>query len=299
MIKNKNNIKIWCVDCSIRDFLTKTLYNKNIDTLFEYIKNTFKIKLIRIEKFFLTHSHYDHFNGFIYLLKNYAATKAEFWFNPYYSFASIEYNKLLKVLNEKTKQHEIKIINSYPYNNTANVTILNKNALILKNKPKKNQKSIEYPINNGYLALGEEKWIIEKKINDSSIVYRFAFGEKSILFPGDIEKSGWKNINNCHPYLNHSTYYCLSHHGSMNGHLRNKCPVNLNITNVTTCAQNAQILFIQGRDGAFKGIIDQKVLDDFGYPVRLIHRTDKNPHEEDKEVIFFEINWQTNKVTYH
>ncbi|MFC8770848.1 hypothetical protein [Bacillus cereus] len=297
VIKGDDEIKIWSIDCSERDFLTKHSYRKNIDNCLKYISEKFKLDEVKIEKFFLTHSHYDHFSGFIYLIKKYGASNAEFWFNPFYSFSSSAYNDLLKLLNDKVISKKLKTIDSYPWNNTPNIRILNEDALILRTKPSKGHKGISNLMAN---FMGVKKPIIQNKINDSSIVYQFKFGKKSMVFPGDIEEKGWQYINTCIPYLSETNYYCLSHHGSMNGHIRKNCPANFNIQDVTKCCEQVDVLFVQGRDGAFSGIISPKVISDLTVSGRRkpIYRTDQGPNGK-KNPIFFEIDWSTDCVLYH
>lgn len=141
--------------------------------------------------------------------------------------------------------------------------------------------------------------IIQNKINNCSIIYQFSFGEKSILFPGDIEEDGWAEIKDCIPFLNTTTYYCVSHHGSVNGYIRTTCPspCRRNISNVRFCCSTARIAFVQGRNGAFPGIMNQSVLNDLSADHGIVHRTDRD--RSDNMPHFFEINWQNDRVTYY
>ena len=61
----------------------------------------------------------------------------------------------------------------------------------------------------------------KNNINNTSVLYQICFGGSSMLFTGDIETEGWDTVSTCMPYLRKSTYYCISHHGSITGHLRN------------------------------------------------------------------------------
>ena len=52
-----------------------------------------------------------------------------------------------------------------------------------------------------------------------------------MLFTGDIETEGWAYVSTCMPNLCKTTYYCISHHGSITGHIRSNCmPANRYIT---------------------------------------------------------------------
>ncbi len=298
VIDSLHGTKIWCVDSSEWDYLSKKSYRSNIEECLTYISEKFNIKDIKIEKFFLTHPHYDHFSGFIYLIKKYASKYAEFWINPYYSFSSTSYNKLLHVLNSCLRSRTLKIIESYPWNNTPNISILNENQLILRSKPTGGSTSFKKLVASGKLA-SSNPYTVQKNVNNSSIIYHFKFGDKSILFPGDIEDLGWKNIKNCMPYLSRANYYCLSHHGSMNGHIRSSCPAKRPINDVRLCSPLVDVLFIQGRDGAYPGIINKKLLSDFKitHPLKHIYRTDQDPSKR-SDPLFFEITWLNDTVVY-
>ena len=103
----------------------------------------------------------------------------------------------------------------------------------------------------------------KNEINNSSVLYQIILAGRSMLFPGDIETDGWDNVDTCYPHMKQSDYYCISHHGSVNGHCRNICRHGGFIYNphdVWTCAQNSKAQILMGRDKAFNGIFSQKVL---------------------------------------
>lgn len=135
------------------------------------------------------------------------------------------------------------------------------------------------------------------KFTKKNYLDHLRFGKNSILFPGDIEDSGWKHINKCRPYLSQSNYYCISHHGSINGHIRTVFSVYLNILDVRSCSIRADIMFIQGRDGAYSGIISKKVLSDFkvSHPMHIIYRTYQDPGGGVNPT-FFKVDWSTDRV---
>lgn len=85
-----------------------------------------------------------------------------------------------------------------------------------------------------------------------------------MLFTGDIETEGWDNVLTCMPRLCESNYYCISHHGSITGHIRNKCiQLNRKISTLSDCAYSTKIQILMGRDGAYSGVYSKKVLTDF------------------------------------
>lgn len=252
--QNKTEPLIWMVDCSIKDFTDKAdkgTYLENICCCINFIKDKHNICEFRLDKFFLTHTHYDHYSGIIELLnQDYIDNDTEIWINANYGHASPYYNKINKRLLSLSQ-----FIEPVEANSTNTIKIMHPKRTVVKS-----QASARNYVNP----------IVESKINNSSIVYKFNFKMQnnktiSILFPGDIETDGWDRMNNCEPYLDYSDYYCISHHGSITGHIRKLCPVNPSLlyNNLSFCARNANRVILMGRDKAFKGIYSIKVIEDF------------------------------------
>ncbi len=251
--QNKAEPLIWMVDCSIKDFTDKgKSYLGSIDCCINFIKNKHNIWNFRLDKFFLTHTHYDHYSGIIELLnQNYIDNNTEIWINANYGHASPYYNKINKGLSSLSQ-----FIEPVETNSTNTIKIMHPKRTVVKS-----QASARNYVNP----------IVESKINNSSIVYKFNFEMQnnktiSILFPGDIETDGWDRMNNCAPYLDYADYYCISHHGSITGHIRKLCPVNPSLlldNNLSFCASNANYVILMGRNKAFNGIYNIKIITDF------------------------------------
>ena len=115
-----------------------------------------------------------------------------------------------------------------------------------------------------------------------------------MVFPGDIETAGWELVTDCEPYDGQADYYCVSHHGSLTGHLRTVCPAYQNISDVACCTGKIRKAILMGRDGVYNGIIHPEVRRCFG--PRLNVTTDMNGTAETK---FLELDWATGNVTRH
>ena len=117
-----------------------------------------------------------------------------------------------------------------------------------------------------------------------------------MVFPGDIEIDGWNLVLDCNPYDNKADYYCISHHGSINGHIRTKCPVfqAYTIQDIQHCTSNIKTAILMGREGAYSGIIAPTVKNCYGS--RLHITSDDN---NGKETIFLELDWKTGTVIRH
>ena len=101
--------------------------------------------------------------------------------------------------------------------------------------------------------------ISENAINNNSLLCKFKYKQFSMLFTGDIETEGWENVSTCMPNLCKTTYYCISHHGSITGHIRSNCmPANRYITTLADFAELTSLQVLMGRDGAYKGGVQQK-----------------------------------------
>jgi len=108
----------------------------------------------------------------------------------------------------------------------------------------------------------------------------------------DVTILGNTSVYQCRPHLKGSNYFMISHHGSLNGHLRNLCPASMRITNLSNCLPKTATPVLMGRDGAYNGIYSRQVLNDFP---RLIF-SEKNPQSQKAK--FRQIDWQTNQYTW-
>lgn len=249
---------IWMIDCSVFDFTNKHNYSSNLNDCLNFIRNKFEID--RISKLLITHLHYDHINGIEYLIKHgWIDANTEVWMNTQYPWKQPTYNRILLQLSALG----VKFIDPIVRNSTKNIHILYPDVSF-------NRKNIA-PKNN---------------INNASVLYQICFGENSMLFTGDIETEGWENVSTCMPYLQRSTYYCISHHGSITGHLRSNCiPARRRITTLADCAGSTRVQVLMGRDGAYSGVYSRKVLGDF-----------KNIEKTEGAQKYFSLDWKTGKV---
>ena len=219
-----------------------------------------KFGIDRISKLMITHLHYDHINGIEHLIKRgWIDANTEVWMNTQYPWKQPTYNRILLQLSALG----VKFIDPIIGNSTNNIHILYPDVSFnKKNKAPKNN------------------------INNTSVLYQICFGENSMLFTGDIETEGWENVSTCMPNLCKSTYYCISHHGSITGHIRSNCmPANCCITTLADCADSTRLQVLMGRDGAYKGVYSRKVLGDF-----------KNIEKTEEAQKYLSLDWKTGKV---
>lgn len=227
---------MWMVDCSVFDMTNKHDYCNNLDLCLNDIKNAFGIT--QISKLLVTHLHYDHINGIEYLIKaGWIDKDTEVWMNIKYPWPQATNNRILLQL----KALGVKFVNPICRNSSVHLRIL---------YPARSfDKIYQAPQNN---------------INNASVVYMICFNGQKMLFPGDIETEGWDDVKNCFPHLVKSTFYCISHHGSITGHLRNGCPnKKANIKNLADCGSNTKVQILMGRNQAYRGIFNNQVLNDF------------------------------------
>lgn len=249
---------MWMIDCSVFDFTNKHNYSSNLDDCLNSIFE--KLELNRISKLLITHLHYDHINGIEHLIKRgWIDANTEVWMNTQYPWKQPTYNRILLQLNALG----VKFIDPIVGNSTKNIHIL-------------------YPD----VSFNRKNMAPKNNINNASVLYQICFGENSMLFTGDIETEGWENVSTCMPYLRESTYYCISHHGSITGHLRNKCmPARRRIISLVDCADSTRVQVLMGRDGAYRGVYSGKVLGDF-----------KNIEKTEEVQKYFSLDWETSKV---
>lgn len=245
-------VHIWMIDCSDYDFISHRYYCNNIKDCLDHIRHKFQLAdPIHIDVVMLTHAHYDHYSGINYYINtNMIDNRTKAYINLRYKIASHNFNNLLSQLNNI----RIQIIEPFSHNSCDNIKILHPN---LQN------------FNNNL------------SLNNLSSVYNISFDEKSyFVFPGDLEEKGWCliDVNKCYPYMNRTKYYAISHHGSINGHLRKTfchCK-NTQINNIKDCLHRNTITVLMGRDNAFSGIYSQKVLNDFNGRVLLSEKDPNN-----------------------
>ena len=262
IVFNANNkFHIWMVDCSDYDFVLHHYYRKNIDECLNHIKIKFGLPSINIEAVMLTHPHYDHYSGIGYYIDNgMIAKESKFYINLKHNIKSHNFNNLLT----KIAILGSPIIEPFSCNSCVNIQILYPDKLTFTNH--------------------------NLSLNNTSSVYNIGFDDVSyFVFPGDLETKGWNlmNTNVCLPYMRNTRYYAISHHGSLNGHLRNfTCNQRgQRINSIKDCLSQKTIPILMGRNHAFSEIYSQDVINDFSD--RILLYSEKDP--ANNKVRFLEI----------
>ena len=215
-----------------------------------------------ISKLLITHLHYDHINGIEYMIKNgWIDKNTEVWMNVQYTWKQPTwkqptYNRILLQL----KALGVKFIDSIVGNSIEHINILYPDiSFNNKNKAPKNN------------------------INNASVLYKICLAGRSMLFTGDIETEGWETIPICNLNLCGLTYYCISHHGSITGHLSDR---SLSGATIADCADFTEMQVLMGRDRAYKGGFSNMVILDF----HNIVKTEDAHH-------YIEVEWKSGKYT--
>lgn len=129
----------------------------------------------------------------------------------------------------------------------------------------------------------------KNNINNASVLYQICLNGHKMLFTGDIETEGWESVNTCFPHLNKSTYYCISHHGSIIGHIRNSCvDSNKLINSLAGCTRGTRLQLLMGRDNAYKGIFSKQVISEF----KNIIKTEDACH-------YVRVKWDNGNYTFY
>ena len=260
----RNEYQIWMVDCGAIDYGVGNLY-PNIDACFADIAKRMNdnIANLKISRFFLTHWHYDHISGIPFLFTNLHITKqTKFYMNLYYAHSSKCANEVLRTLDSMGVACYEPVIglSVNPW-----LSILYPECRIRK------QQYNEVVPNR-----------VEKKMNNSSVVYAFQFGDKQMIYPGDLEQDGWnvfKTQPNSMTAMSVADYYCVSHHGSDNGHV--------------VVPHHFQKVVLMGRDGAYNGIYSPAVMQ-YWNPVLSLSEWDANG-QASKAVV---LDWNNGGVRY-
>ena len=281
LIKNNTGNQIWMIDCSIHEKQNKRVRYANhltsLNACLQQVAHDAEIDFqqMRIDRFFLTHMHYDHYNGMKYLIDNgYIDQSTICYINLKYQMASKSLNSILERMVYKGIN---KIVEPLTANGNPAVQILYPECPICRSKGS---------------AIGNCR--IVKNVNDSSSVIRFNLGMHTMVCPGDIEQKGLNAMYAYLPYppYSYSDIYVVSHHGSFNGH-----PSIIPVLTPPFLWRGRNIPFYTlflGRDGAYNGIFSDEVKSFFNTGSRLI-TTDASP--SGKPLAFVMIDWRDGNVT--
>lgn len=284
LIMNEKKYSLWMVDCSDRE-LRGISYRGNIEDCLRSIaiKVGVNVDTLHIDKFFLTHAHYDHYNGMQFLLdKNLINGNTACYINVYYQVASDKMNGILNALVQKHVQLIEPVFNRVK---SKCITILHPECRLFKSK---------YGI--GYSPIHSR---IVSEINNSSVVFCFAFGRKAMVFSGDLEKEGFIQMTKsagCRSYLRGINYYVVSHHGSINGHPNIVClnHHNQNYSPITCITKGLSKSIIMGRDSAYNGIYSSQVIN---YFIRCSNLLFTEKDTNGNPIKYFELDWGNDNVT--
>lgn len=258
VFKDGSHFKMWMVDCSAYDFTQSRHYYQNIKNCLRDIKKQYGVTTI--SKLLVTHLHFDHYNAINKLLeRGFINSDTEVWMNIKYPKHGRRIAKMLECLCDA----HVRFID-------PTTSIKSDHILVL------------YPT----IAFDESNHPPKNKINNSSIMYRITLGGKSILFPGDIETDGWNKIDCCKYCLKDVNYYCISHHGSINGHMM-RCRRTKKSMPLSECI-SSKIQILMGRDTAYSGIYNEQVLNDFDN-IKLVENAKT----------YIRIDWSTDAVTQY
>lgn len=115
-----------------------------------------------------------------------------------------------------------------------------------------------------------------------------------MTFPGDLEQAGFDVMirNGNLPICCDTDYYVISHHGSANGHPK-YIPGHKRLHRRRLgCLRNA---IIMGRNGAYSGIYDSKVINCFDMFTRIVY-TEKNDNFQPIDA--FGLLWRYGNIRY-
>jgi len=249
LVFDKATNSLTIIDCSKYDYLIGRSYISNIDDCLIHIKEKFGIFNLNADILVLTHPHYDHYSGMEYLIcNNIVTSNTVVYINQYYSMPSPKLNSLLKQIGDLGSR----TIEPLVSNSISSFDILYPSSRVVK---------------TGLTVYNHLNPIVEKNPNNASMVFRLLSQSGSFMFTGDIETEGWNRISNCAPYLRGSRYYAVSHHGSINGHLRSKCPAKFSIASVADCLFEDTQSVLMGRQNAYHSMPSSLVLSDLPHTI--------------------------------
>ncbi len=271
---DSNTGNVWLIDCSNFDYINRQSYQRNIDNCIKHIQRKFSLPNFKINVVFLTHPHFDHYSGMETLINNgFIDNDTVFYINQYYSMPNPIFNALLK----KIANLRSIIVEPISANSSSTIDILYPEKKLVKSNT---------TVYNSFNP------IIQNNPNNASIIFKANSKIKSFIFTGDIETSAWNMVSKCNPNMLNCNYYAISHHGSINGHIRS-CPVGIPIQTVADCFNHQYQPVLMGRTNSYNGIPSLQVLNDFPNVV-FSEKDNKNNIKE-----FLEIEWNTNIINWY
>jgi Predicted hydrolase (metallo-beta-lactamase superfamily) len=273
-----SDYELWMVDCSTFDSKKRRDYSQNLYHCLDDIAGMLRIDLaaLRITRFMLTHTHFDHYNGLQYLLKkSFVDANTQVYANLYYDCASPVWTRVLKGLKKLQCSFVEPIWNSRM---RGAIHIYHPECRIYKSAS-----SVTGSVANRIVS----------HVNDSSVVYGVELGGHAMVLPGDLEQEGFENmrsVRKCSSDLHQSDYYIVSHHGSINGHPTMACSPMATVLDCVT--NNIRRTFLMGRDGMYPGIYSPVVMKYWQSQSCGLELTENAKH-------YIELDWATGNVRYN
>lgn len=277
-----DDYELWMVDCSTYDCIKRRDYSQDLYHCLLDITGKVKRSVgeLKISRFLLTHTHFDHYNGLRYLIKQGLVDgNTVIYANLYYDCASPVWTGILKDLGsmncrfvEPVLRNQIKGV----------VNIFHPECRIYKSgKPIADCREV-------------------KDANDASVVYGIELGNRIMVLPGDLEQKGFDEMTKnggCSSQLFEADFYVVSHHGSINGHPSRPCLHKGHpLPKPFDCVlKGLEVVILMGRDRAYSGIYNQHVVDDWNGTGKLVY---SEKDKMGKKVKFVEIEWTKGVVRY-
>lgn len=251
LIKYQEAYDLWMVDCSTYDYLNRRDYSQDLYHCLADIAKELEIDMtdLWISRFMLTHTHFDHYNGLLYLIEHgWINGKTLVYANLHYECSSTIWSSILKGLKEMKCKFVEPISDNLIH---GAIKIYHPECRIYKDSS-----SIPAGVKLLYRVV--------PKVNNASVVYAINLFGKVMVLPGDLEMKGFKEMSDhvpCRGNLSNTDYYMVSHHGSLNGHPDVSCMSLIDNTPLGCASKNVKRAVLMGRDGAYSGIYSKEVVD--------------------------------------
>jgi len=264
LISNQDDYRLWMFDCGAKEKQYGLINYPNILACLATIALRLKKEFaeLHISKLFISHWHYDHISGFQSLLQDgFINAQTQCYINLYYAHSSQCGNDMLT----KLVQLGVKCYEPTDSLQIPAVKILHPECRIRK-----------------WATPKDENYRIVTKMNNTSVVYSISIGIDTMVFPGDLEKQGWDAMTSAATCQKHhlctTNYYCVSHHGSMTGHVDIPCLERNHYPKVGNCikAGPLQKAILMGRNKAYPGIYDKGVENYWGNILRYSEHDNQN-----------------------
>lgn len=295
--------EVWLIDAGVEKKSVKAKMSaNNILHAIEDIKAEYKLDKFEFDKIFISHAHYDHISEIEDIGISNLKANGEIWVNYFYIYKSVTYNNIKTILRKRMyKGKPFKVLLPIYSNSRAHLDVMYPVGIKTSKKShiyKKAKKAggLRKRINGKFVMLPVKN---VSKVNNSSSILNVNIGGKQMIFPGDVEKQGWNELdcsfNKCIQFID---YGVVPHHGSINGYKLKKTCNNSGavVEEIKNCVNGKKKKYILStKKGVHTGIPSKEVKSGIEGKINDVYSTEKKS-PTGRDLSYYKLDWATGDI---